>query len=289
MTKLPTPSHDRPRGEGLSIEERIACLIDGTLTEPERERLLSEISDDPELLAVVADASHAIDQVAPTRIRSLPPWLRTVLPLSAAAALAVALWPREAPVVRPTIEALATLPDGWTPESDWDTQRWTVMRGDADGSHDQALAFRVGVRLMDARVAAEHERTASAVNHVEETVRLSQPIPGAPALVASVRDYRFPGEIRAALDVLEDGLLELLPEDPVLAGVRLEALRLAGQAEEGLTEGELDASLLDGLPIGAPLDSLRALLASWSETPMEERAETLSAAIARLADPEAWP
>lgn len=152
--------------------ELIAALVDGRLGGTERERALRLLAQSDHAREVFAEAVRVTSDPAVHGILPLPldrraqrlrRW-RVVVPIAAAAALAIAFVPGlltrspdrlvlasselAAPLVRDANAAAVLGPS-------WEQRPWSVLRGGPSPHADSSLSFRLGVRSLDLRVALE--------------------------------------------------------------------------------------------------------------------------------------
>lgn len=221
-------------------DERLAMLLDAKLSPRERERLLSELADNPELLAILADASanlgaaQSVARQVATPQRSPRRPAGSLVWLAAAAAIFIALsfgvWrmrPQDSPGERVLalvegIEAQRSLPDDWSEPS------WTRTRG-AGTTFDRAgTSVLLGARSAD--LAFAERQAPDRVGALAGTVSdLARGIPGSgPAVAAWEAAWRAGSESdsQARADALR-GLEELTDPDYFTLGAILEGLRIA--------------------------------------------------------------
>ena len=162
---------DVTAGEPGHDPELIAAFLDGRLQGEERARAIRAIADSDDSLEVFANALRARDgvesRVIPISAGGRGRVWRIAAPLAAAAVIAVVLVPavlRRGGSVEPgAADLVATL--ARNPRfaaqlgTGWEQRTWRVTRGGepsdvaASTARESALAFRLGVRTVDLRVA----------------------------------------------------------------------------------------------------------------------------------------
>lgn len=151
----------------LDLEE-LAAFVDGRLSGEGRARVLKLLAESEEAYEVFAETVRfqaeeraAEEEVAAARF---PVWRRVAVPLAAAAALALLI---ATPLMRslrapePPRLAAAELVALFAAQSDltaalgrdWDQRTWSVTRGAAARLVEPELAFRLGVRTVDVKLA----------------------------------------------------------------------------------------------------------------------------------------
>jgi hypothetical protein len=190
-------------GDSVGDLELIAALIDGRLQGEERARAIRLLADSDASLEVFANALRAqpADQpvVIPLRARRGPAW-RVAVPLAAAAVLAIAVIPAVMRLRSPEpsssqlVAALVQNPRFTSSlGDDWPDRSWRVARGAvpspelSPGAREAALAFRLGVRAIDLRVAMTTANLPAARQLATEMVQQLGDVRFADSLVATYR------------------------------------------------------------------------------------------------------
>lgn len=240
--------------------ELMAALIDGRLADEDRARAMQLLANSDEALEIFAQvmreqgAAHEPTVVpiseAPRRV-----W-RTILPVAAAAGLAILLVPRM--IHRRGNAVLASeyatelsrdpgfangLPNGW------EQRGWSVTRGAGQaregagtspaGSPAEARsAFRLGVRTFDLQIALRHGDTALATRMAGEIVEALHAVAFSDPIAAEYDTLR----LRLATDSLAHSIArasgidrelhELLGSTPMIFGQWVAAADLAAQAHD---------------------------------------------------------
>jgi len=170
----------------------VAAFIDGRLAGAERERVLRLLTESEEAFEIYADALRARGELdagavvpfrAPKPIsRPRPRWWTAGVPLAAAAALLIAVFPavqsrRANAALEMSAESIAQPLTGgpqlaMAVRSSLDAPRWSVTRGGGSTFVDSTAALRLGVRATDLQVAIEVEDRERAGRVVAEMVEL---------------------------------------------------------------------------------------------------------------------
>jgi hypothetical protein len=246
--------------------EVLAALLDGKLTDKERESVLERLSQSPEAFETFAEAAAVLrdldpearggatpapdPQVVPLpkpKARPSPPrWMRVWLPIAAVLA-GVLLVPRIMNRSANPSEQLVALLDGATLVqgggdgslskalgADWDQPGWSVFRGDRVSSVRRQHEFRAGVRLVDFERAldANDVRAVSAI--APELVAVLGQLEGSGAVVAEYTPATQPEGARSFSSGRERArgrLIEFLGDSPFFdLGLWVEQARLAALA-----------------------------------------------------------
>lgn len=199
--------------------ELIAAFIDGRLTGAERERVIGLLGESEAAFEIYADALRARADLGEAKVipidngrrRNMPPW-RTIASVAAAAVLVIA--------VLPVIRGRQTQADFRAPSSqiamalerrtdlaqslpaDWDQPRWPVTRGERSHLADTAIAFRLGVRSVDLRVAiaaGDKARADRLMGEIIETLDGTEASNSVKAEYAGLRAQLARGEAPAQL------------------------------------------------------------------------------------------
>jgi hypothetical protein len=268
--------HDDPRDD-----ERLAMLLDARLYPQDRERLLAELAENPELIAVLAGAAQGLgstEQSSPRlstgsgsprrRLFDAPVWL------AAAAAIFIAVlfgvWQLAQGRTRADrvlamvehIDAERDLPDDWSDPS------WNRARGPVVAFDHAASSVMLGARAAD--LAFAQRRAPNRAREIATAMRdLASGIPGSgPAVVAWESAWQGMSDSAAVPTALGDaprGLEQLADPAYFALGATLEGLRIA------ILSGDSET-----------LSSLGRELRKW--TPPEESSDRVRAAIAALND-----
>ena len=168
--------------------ELLAAFVDGRLSGEERARAVKMLADSDEALELFANTlreqqTSDVKVVPITSARRWRQW-KVVLPVAAAAALAVVMVPRMSgpgkagalgeSSTRWSSRRIRALPVGL--REGWELRGWTVNRGRranagnvwrAGSAAESRLAFRLGVRTVDLQVALRRGDTALAGRYDE--------------------------------------------------------------------------------------------------------------------------
>jgi hypothetical protein len=262
--------------------ERLAMLLDARLSPQDRERLLAELADNPEMIAILAGAADGLRTIEQStvqrpssdrrslvdRLRSTPIWL------AAAAAILVAIlfgvWqiaPRATQADRvlalvERVEAQRDLPD------DWYDPPWNRTRGPGNVFDRAATSTILGARAADLAFA-RHRAPDRAREIATAMGDLASGIPGSgPAVTAWEAAWQRLSDSAAVAGALGESrtVLEQLADPAYFAlGVTLEGMRI------GILSGDSET-----------LASLAREFRMW--TPPRETSDRVVAAIAALSD-----
>jgi Putative zinc-finger len=165
------------------------------------------------------------------------PWL---LAASILLAVAVGVWLRQERTRLPTDPSgsVALMLRMSPPPESWIETGWSVARGDAaSGLDENAVAFRVGARLLDLQLAHRAGESRDMVSLAGEIARYLGTIPYAEPARAEVDRFRAALAAHAPADrvdtlnqVAEAVVRATLPADPLTAGLWCEAARMAARA-----------------------------------------------------------
>jgi hypothetical protein len=269
--------------------EKLAAFIDGRLDETERAEVMAVLARSEDAREILADAVSVLhpdsegDTAAPD-VRVALPRIRRLkwsAPLAAAAAIAVVTLgllrdggDPGADMVAAVAAAPAVLPEAWAADPGW-----TLMRGDPDETGP--TLFRIGVRLVDLRVALAAGDQANRDRIASELANLLDRIDGGAALARPFeaiaqgvpqRESAIEDQIETALAVLDAPAIRL--------GHALEAARIAARIGRiGIARDEIEGAVshADGMVGG-----LRGRLAELNGVAGDQLSERLSALIREL-------
>ena len=257
--------------------ERLAALLDGKLTEQEREEILKRLGRSPEDVALLANAVAAIreiegepsaDRKTPARVgEPAPPawqrrkrasraWVVTVATLLVVAGVAGGAWFAArrtgagalgpAHYVAMLDQSAARLPAGWNGHP------WSTTRGDQDVPvSPRARAVRLGARLVDLQVAV---RTSDSTRSIiaADVARLVAGLPASAAIseryvTIGNRSDGWSPSLQKELDESANAVRMAAGEHDVDLGSWLEAARLAAvRHDAAYFRQSADDRVLDG-------------------------------------------
>jgi hypothetical protein len=227
-------------------DERLGALLDRRLGEPERAELLARVAASEDDVLVLAEAAAVLREieeetagadpggadVVPLRPPDRPGlprggWL-ALAALLAGVTLTTLLWPRpdEAPAPRQAVALLSDRGAGFPAE--WDDNPWSSTRGLGDPLRREALAARIGARLVDLEVAVRADDAGRKGDFAAELAALLDEVPAAGDsgdLARSVGARRGE-EALALLEQVQQAAVVAGAED-VARGAWAEAARLA--------------------------------------------------------------
>ena len=167
--------------------ELIAAFIDGRLSGADRERAVKLLTSSEAAFEIYSDALHVQADLAPENVIALASrrgrgtrrWW-AIAPVAAAAVLLIAILPtirarRDQAVFSSTTMAIAQplMDRAESPGvlgAGWDQRNWSVTRGTVARLVDSTIAFRLGVRAVDLRIALANADTVTAGRLVDEMV-----------------------------------------------------------------------------------------------------------------------
>jgi hypothetical protein len=164
--------------------ERLALLLDGRLPAEERERLLAALAHDPEMLAVLADASAALatpggaitSRSEPWRV---PPGLWVALAAGIVAVVAVPLgvqrWQDarvEPQAAADPVASYVAMLDGARSAPALELAPWSATRSIRGPTPVSALPWRIGARFVDLEIAVSARDSATSVRVATEVASL---------------------------------------------------------------------------------------------------------------------
>lgn len=240
---------------------RIAALIEGRLSKPEREHLVASIGDADAAAGILSDAIAALGEaevVHPVRSAPRRSWHPGVWLALAAGIAGILLFPLAQVRIRGASAgglgryAMMITERGTRIPADWNDSPWDATRGAKELSAE-ARAFRIGVRVTDLGVAVR-TGDSSAARWASETASLIDPIPGAGPVAAMYSEIAAksarPGPSSAALvDSVARATAELPDAELVRLGAWVEAARLAAAARDArfFASGESRALLREAV------------------------------------------
>jgi len=235
--------------------ERLGALLDGRLTERQRDELLARLAASDEGVEVFADALAVTDELeredrlaggAAAEAGVIPfrrparraAWLsgpRLALAASlAAVAVGVTAWglgrggegAADDPGRYAALLARPGIPAGWN------ASPWSAARAAGETMDPRARAVRIGARITELEAASAAGDSAAARRAAAEVGALLEPLPAAgPAIAVYAEIGRRAGEPAAALATVRERGREtaarLAGEDGVALGAWAEAARLA--------------------------------------------------------------
>lgn len=243
-------------------EERLAALVEGSLTGDERAAVLAKLSESEEwqdVLAGTIAAAVAESENGNQATAGGPRWpFRRIWPYWAIAATLVVVL-GAAMLVRTQrqndddvgrIFASIRLPSGLPPQLN--ERPWSAMRGEDLVAGSVAMAARVGVLSVDIGLALS-SRDSTVALRVEELQRLASTLPGSGPVVqlysqVARRSRDDPVGARSALQEATTAVSHLVREDVFRLAVSLEALRAARLAgDTAFVRATTSANLLTEL------------------------------------------
>lgn len=268
--------------------ERLAMLLDAKMSPAERERLLSELASNPEMLAILAGASEALGEAdrssatshAPgkrslvRRLRDAPVWLAAAAAIVVAVVFGVLQMLPDAPRADRVLALVEQIDPRRAPPDDWSDPPWGRTRGAGDASSQAVGSMLLGARAADLAFAREHgpDRTREIAAAMRD---LASGMPGSgPAVTAwesawqdmrdSARSEFIPRDAVRTLEPLAD-------PDYFALGATLEGMRLAVLSADGDRLSSLAREFDAWTPSAQPSDSVRAAIAALSEALDEVR------------------
>jgi len=226
--------------------EVIASLIDGRLSDTERQALLAKLGASEQDLDVLMDAAAAVADLRRSGLAAKRPaadsvgsprrliWRRFAYGGALAAAAAIALMVGRSPLGRRSDsvaahEMIAALSDKSPPPSDWNYSPWDARRGAGEVA-DTTAYFRIGFRLTDLELALQNDRSSSTAIS-QEIAELLLNVPGGAALANVFNTFAKSGEVNGD-NRARERLSELPRQDLIVLGSWVEAARLAAARKD---------------------------------------------------------
>lgn len=238
--------------------ELIAAFIDGRLVGDDRARAMKLLADSGEALELYAQAVRERygtpdSEVVPIATRRRRPHWKLVIPIAAAAGLAIIT----IPVLRnrgvsPVSAREYAMELGRDPRfvsgltAGWEQRSWRVTRGagaavpDSGSAADSAVAFRLGVRSVDLQVALQEGDTALARRMVDDILDMLNSVALAAPVAQRYEELRShlstdtqAGTTNRASDA-ERHLRERLASAPFALGQWIGAAQLAARTRDSV-------------------------------------------------------
>lgn len=261
----PSNSFDELSSDGSPDEamdpNRLAALIEGQLSEQDREELVASIGP-ADAAGVLSDAMAALADIeeVPTAMRARARrWHPGVWMALAACVAGVLLFPvawlrsHRTTDVGPGQYAALLAAHGVRMPAGWNDTPWDVTRG-AEELTPEARAFRIGVRLTDLGLAAQGA-DSSAAQYAAEIAALVDQSPGAEPVAAAFRAIARSSEPARAtqVDSASRAVLTLPDAELTRFGAWTEGARLAARVRDGeyFAKSRLPAG--SGVPLLTPL------------------------------------